>query len=377
MTDKEQNELLEDNYDYEAEIKNSNSVKLNHNSNSENTSTIENRNERHYFQQLSLAERQNKLAKIGALKQAIPAETIFDSYKVLAVEPYQFGKFKTQAAIFLIPELDLKVVVPFNEYYLENPLDAGALDESSPDYAEQLMIRQGQFLSASVGSPEPFVITQLIPDSDGNIKIALGSVKKARQKIINRYWFNPRKPVKELDWVETDRADQLISCKVICLTTHAIIVEYHGVVVKVPQALFTMRWCRNLKDVPEFQVGKNVLFRIVKLSLDAEKHSVTLVLDHKFAERMMAMQRYHILKDGALVDGIITSIAQNKKDKQAANITIWLPNVELPAVVPNIRPADCFDRTITAGLVLGLRVRYHADNGMLVCYALKVRGMAK
>ena len=172
MTDKEQNELLEDNYDYEAEIKKSNSVNLNHNSNSKNTSTIENRNERHYIQQLSLAERQNKLAKIGALKQAIPAETIFDSYKVLAVEPYQFGKFKTQAAIFLIPELDLKVVVPFNEYYLENPLDAETLDESSPDYAEQLMIRQGQFLSASVGSPEPFVITQLIPDSDGNITIA-------------------------------------------------------------------------------------------------------------------------------------------------------------------------------------------------------------
>lgn len=303
----------------------------------------------------NLAEQQADIVNESSLRTAMQRRRIFYS-KILSVEEYQIDG-QTEVVVAILLGKNIKVIIPFSEMFPRNPMNSSRVDPSS-ETPVRLVQRKRQLAERMMGADTPFILTGM--EVNGDMIIATGSRAQAMNMIAERAFggSNPRYKVGDL-----------VEARIISVSVHALTVMFEGVDVTIPMAMLTRRWILDLHDA--YNVGEPIYARIRGIMKENDVYRVQL--DTISVELEDALDRYHVLSDGARTRAIITAVFKTQPRAGGADgqnrIFAWIPHYELPVRVVRL-DSNTFGRKIPAGTEVIVRVNRHSEDGYLICEAI-------
>lgn len=264
---------------------------------------------------------------------------------------------QTVVMIGLIVNADFKVLVPFEEFFRDNPIDMDSVSLTTKQGRDDYFRRQRQMAEKMYGAEVDFCVTEVIANSVDEYYIT-GSRKSALEIMEARNYL----PIRggEPAIVVGD----ICQARILSVGQYSLWVTVEGVDLAIPLRDLTYQYTTNLND--RYAVGDTIDIEITEINTRSSDNHILLVASAKGAELDEAKrrQRAKLLPVGASTTGTITSIRQSKRFPDKIIIHAWLDHYKMPAVVRAMDPA-AISFTPQAGDSLRLSVIGFTDSGFV------------
>lgn len=239
---------------------------------------------------------------------------------------------QTVVMIGLIVNGDFKVLVPFEEFFRDNPIDMDTVSLTTKQGRDDYFRRQRQMAEKMYGAEVDFCVTEVIANSVDEYYIT-GSRKSALEIMEARNYLPIRSGAPAIV------AGDICQAKILSVGQYSLWVTVEGVDLSIPLRDLTYQYTTNLND--RYTVGDTIDVEITEISTRASDGHILLVASAKGAELDEAKrrQRAKMLSVGASTTGTITSIRQSKRFPDKIIIHAWLDHYKMPAVVRAMDPA--------------------------------------
>ena len=221
-------------------------------------------------------------------------------------------------ALWEIMDGPVRVLIPFGEALPFSP--------DSKENTPEVMARQKQMLSKSIGATIPFSVEQLVPDNQEGCYLAIGSRRKAMERIRGRFFGdNAANPVKE--------GDTVIGT-FLAVGPHAAWVSVCGLDVRLLPRQLSHRYMEDMMQV--FQAGEEIRLRVRRIS--EQNGKVEMILSARPCELEESRKRLDRVHKGNRYAATITSHRViDEKNPVTSRVepryvaAMWLEGINLPA----------------------------------------------
>lgn len=313
-------------------------------------------------------ERERFLAGWSTLRTAMRRHSIVNGV-VSSVEIRHVGgpDEVTEDLVLLAVMLDggYKVLVPFEEFYQENPVDMRTATNLDTAEGQRELTRRKRALAEKLYELQiPLIITDMEMndrDENGAYDYAIvGSRRKALDIIEMQSFGAGRGGNQAIN--EGDMVPAIITS----VSIHGVAVVVGGVDVRIPMRLLTFRYLLDARTA--YRVGQELLVYVNKIeTLPNGRHEIEV--SAKQSELQAARMRQKLLPVGTSTLGVITSVrpAPSRPDIPAGtlNITAYLKMYDMPAIVRGL-PVAYLGRPPIAGDEVRLVVLGFTPAGFVV-----------
>ncbi len=312
------------------------------------------------------SENQKFYAGISGLQEAQRRKKIMRG-EVAAVEALSAAGTGVEAQrkivmLSIMVEGRFKVMIPFEEFFRDNPIDMDTVDLKSPEGLVSFNRRQRQLAEKMWGATVDFLVTNVIVKSPNDYSIA-GSRRQALEILEKRNYISADGGAPYISIGDTRPAT------ILSVGQYNLFTNVGGVDVSIPLRDITYRYVTNLAS--EFRVGEALTVEIMNVKQRPRDGRVELEVNAKAAELREAKERQKsgIISEGTVTLGIITSIRQSRTKANKIVIHAYLPYFNMPAVVRAMDPS-ALSIAPQAGDEMRLRVIGFAESGFVltVCH---------
>lgn len=297
---------------------------------------------------------------ISALQAAQRSKAILTG-KVVAVESYAMPNSKNEhrrnmVAFSVLLDDRYKVLIPFEEFYRDAPIDMDTVDRSSREGWAEFERRQTQMAQKLFGVDINFVVTNVFADTTDNYAIS-GSRRQALEILEKRNFGGSSPRVKTGDTV---------TANILSVGNYALFVNVGGVDAQIPLRDTTFEYLPNLHQ--KYRAGESIKVEVLEVTIRPQDGRVNLSLSGKSPELADAKERQKsgILAPGTNTIGTITSVRKSSSNPGKITIHAYLDYFKMPAVVQGLSPSSlAFEPK--AGDSLRLLVVKLYDNGFVQC----------
>ena len=310
------------------------------------------------------AERNEKNQKfyagISALQEAMRRKLILHgtvaSVEQLSVANTGAAAQRVTTMLGVILDGRFKVLIPFAEFYRDNPIDMSKVDLKSGEGVENFNRRQRQLAERLYGCNIDFVVTHVEVTDPNDYRIA-GSRRQAMEILEMRNYVSANDGDPYIHVGDVRDAD------IISVGAHGLFCNVAGVDVSIPLRDVTFQYVTNLNDL--YKSGDKIEVDIMDISRRADGR-VELAVSAKAAELRDAKERQAggFIPAGTATVGIITSIRRSQRDPDKIVIHAYLPHFKMPAVVASMNP-NTLAAAPQAGDYLRLVVTGFSDSGFV------------
>lgn len=317
-------------------------------------------------------ERERFLSGWSALETAMHRHSIVHGV-VSGVEVRQIASSTGPAVdlVLLAVMVDggYKVLVPFDEFYQDNPVDMQTVNLETSEGRREYTRRRRALAEKLYELRIPLIITDMKmkeQDENGMYDYAVVGSRRRALTIQEMQTFGGNRRGAPL-LHEGDMARATITA----VSVYAVAVVLGGVDVRIPMRLLTYRYLLDART--RFHTGQE-LWVYVRQIKELENGHHTMVLDARMAELQAARMKQKLLPVGSSTLGVITSVRHvdptPERPNGSLNITAYLKMYDMPAVVRGL-PVSYLGREPISGDELRLVVRGFTRMGFVVanCHA--------
>lgn len=315
------------------------------------------------------AERQLFLSGLASLQDAARRKRIVSgeiagvSEISIAGTKHASGLRKSTIAFSIFVDGKYKVLIPFEEFYRDNPIDASTVNLTTNRGVEEYLNRMRQMAVKCIGADVDFMISGIAVKSADDYAI-VGSRKDALmiQETVN--FVGTKNSAPRLGAPPRDDPNVVSEAvgKVLSVGPHALTVCVGGVDTQMQLRQITYRYTLDLTE--DYQPGDeiSVAIRAVKPRGDGR---VRLEVDARDAELRDAKRRQERgdITEGTFTVGTILTISPSKKNPGRMIITAYLDSFNMPATVTFAGATGNFQQ----GDKVRVRVAGFATNGFVIC----------
>lgn len=287
-----------------------------------------------------IRQEQANLARISSLNHAKEQEKVIWG-KVTAIEtilPPDHVEGDVSRAICAVIMLDgyIKVFIPFDDFYLDNPLNLKTVDLSTIRGQLAYYNRQKQVLQKTIGLEVPMIITQAEYDKASDTTSVLASRAKAALLQRHKYYIAPSTRMVKGDYYEAT---------VISVGPQSLGLTLNGYDFVIPKYELTNKPINDLRSV--YQPGDKVKGRLRNYKVRDGK-LVSIEFNTIEWELEVAKSHHALVTPGRTVG--IATITRIFRQRADGNITIyaWLNGYDIPVKIRDIA-LNSFSRELTAG----------------------------
>ena len=241
----------------------------------------------------------------------------------------------------------IKVVIPYNEVFQYDPIDERSVNTHTPEGKEDLFRRQTQVLRKLIGLDVLFIPKALFEDNEEGITSVLASRSDALRQQRHTYYIaadNSRPHIRE---------NNLYDATVMSVGAAQIMVELHGMEMRIFKEYLTNKYVENLEDV--YHVGDKIPVLVSEIRTETGEDGQ----DHiraKFnaiigeIEEYRPNLRFLKNKEGTICFAKISKVRRRGEDSDGFRFYGWIENYDLPLKITNIpisktgRPIQIGDR---------------------------------
>lgn len=298
---------------------------------------------------------------ISALQAAQKSKAILTG-KVVAVESYAVPESKkserrgNMVAFSVLLEDRYKVLIPFAEFYRDNPIDMDTVDRTSREGLAEYERRQTQMAQKLFGVDINFVVTNVFVDNASTYAIS-GSRRQALE-ILEKRNFGSKTP--------RIKVNDIVSADILSVGNHALFVTVGGVDTQIPLRDTTFEYVPNLNK--KYAAGTSIAVEVLEAVVRPQDGRIVLGLSGKKPELLDAIERQKsgIVAPGTNTVGTITSVRRSTNNPGKITIRAYLDYFKMPAIVQGLSPSSlAFEPK--AGDSLRLMVTKIYDNGFVQC----------
>lgn len=335
---------------------------------------LSNARQREMERAIAREERERFLSGWSALQTAMRRRSIVNGV-VSSVEVRQMDDAEHSVDLVLLAVMvdgGYKVLVPFEEFYQENPVDMQTVDLSTEDGRREYTRRRRALAEKLYELKIPMLITDMQMndrDENGMYDYAIVASRRRALDIQEALSFGGGRSGAALI-----KEGEMVQATITSVAVHAVAVVLGGVDVRIPMRLLTYRYLLDART--KYRVGDTlwVYVRQVK-ELPNGRHA--MLLDARMAELHAARMKQKLLPIGTSTLGVITSVRHidptAERPEGALNITAYLKMYDMPAVVRGL-PVSYLGREPISGDELRLVVRGFSRMGFVVAECRSFNG---
>lgn len=262
-----------------------------------------------------------------------------------------------------------KVLVPFDEFYQDNPVDMQTVDLSTAAGRREYTRRRRALAEKLYELKIPMLITDMKmeePDENGVFDYAIVASRRRALDIQEMQAFG-----KGRNGAPLIQEGDMHRATITSVSVYAVAVVLGGVDVRIPMRLLTYRYLLDART--KYRVGET-LWVYVRSIKELENGHHQMILDARMMELQAARMKQKLLPIGSSTLGVITSVRHvapsERHPEGSLNITAYLKMYDMPAVVRGL-PVSYLGREPISGDELRLIVRGYSRFGFVVadCHA--------
>lgn len=309
-----------------------------------------------------LEHNQKFYAGISSLQEAVKTRRIMSgvvaAIETLSANGTALGARRNVTMLSVILEGQYKVMIPFEEFFRDNPIDMSTIDTSTNDGIDILNRRQRQMAEKMYGAVIDFVVTHVQMSSPTDYVIA-GSRKQALEVQEARNFIGGR------GMQPNFKVGDSVPAHIISVGAYSLRVNVCGVDTSIPLRDVTFRFVTNLATM--YQVGDMLTVDIMKVDRRPSDGRIELGVSARGAELKAAKARQEagLITEGTVTVGQITSIRPSRTKPNTIVIHAYLPYFQMPAVVRAMDP-KMLSMQPKAGDQLRLRVTGFSEQGFVL-----------
>lgn len=313
-------------------------------------------------------ERERFLAGWSTLRTAMRRHSIVNGV-VSSVEIRHVGgpDEVTEDIVLLAVMLDggYKVLVPFEEFYQENPVDMRTATNLDTVEGQRELTRRKKALAEKLYELQiPLIIVDMEMndrDENGAYDYAIVGSRRKALDIIEMQNFGAGRGGNQV----INEGD-MVPATITSVSIHGVAVVVGGVDTRIPMRLLTFRYLLDARTA--YHVGQELLVYVNKIeTLPNGRHEIEV--SAKQSELQSARMRQKLLPIGTSTLGVITSVrpapARPDIPAGALNITAYLKMYDMPAIVRGL-PVAYLGRPPIAGDEVRLVVLGFTPAGFVV-----------
>lgn len=335
---------------------------------------LKNARQREAERAIAREERERFLSGWSALQTAMHRRTIVNGV-VSSVEVRRMDDAEDAVDLVLLAVMvdgGYKVLVPFEEFYQENPVDMQTVDLSTDDGRRAYTRRRRALAEKLYELKIPMLITDMQMndrDENGMYDYAIVASRRRALDIQEAISFGGGRSGAPLV-----KEGEMIQATITSVAVHAVAVVLGGVDVRIPMRLLTYRYLLDART--KYRVG-DTLWVYVRQIKELPNGRHAMLLDARMAELQAARMKQKLLPIGTSTLGVITSVRHIEPSAErpdgALNITAYLKMYDMPAVVRGL-PASYLGREPISGDELRLVVRGFSRMGFVVAECPRFNG---
>ncbi len=225
---------------------------------------------------------------------------------------------------------NVRISIPFSEYFRKNPLNMENVNLSSKRGREEYVSRQLAFIGKHFGLSIPFIITEMKAGDEHDVQTnyQVKASRAAALKIEEKLYYNARngkEPILQVGSV----ADAVVTS----VSVHSIAINLGGVDSTIRTANLTYRYLPTPESIENlYKVGQKLKVQIMEIREKSDgTHEISV--SPKPVERALAIQKFGtLIVENANAVGVITQIKESRKGGNRIFCKLFLEGYEVPAI---------------------------------------------
>ncbi len=306
------------------------------------------------------AARQEFYTGIKSLQEAERTHRIING-QIISVESVSTEGTNASARVVtmfgVLVDDRFKVLIPFEEFFRDNPIDMNTVDLNSGEGLRNYRRRQRQMAEKMYGIVVPIVITNVfVSDMDD---YSISASRRLALEILERQNYLPSRGaeprVQEGDFVDAE---------ILSVGFYNLFVHVNGVDTSIPLWDLTFRYVRTLAEF--YRVGDKIPVQIREITTNKDGR-IKIRVNARATELLKAkrQQQTGFISVGTQTIGVITAINPSKKNPGRVVVLAYLPYFKMPAILTSFDPGTLAFKP-KAGDQMRLHVRGFTDSGFVV-----------
>lgn len=235
--------------------------------------------------------------------------------------------------IGLMVEDAYQVLIPFEEFYRDNPIQMSTVDLTTARGRSDFLRRQRQMAEKLYGADVDFIVTNVIMGDGPEDALVSGSRKQALEIQEMRNFFPSRggDPI--------IKEGSICDATIISVGQYTLFANVQGVDTIIPLRDLTHAYTTDLHD--KYNVDDTIEVEVTGIFKRPADGHIELTVSAKNAELKDAKrrQRNGAIQEGAITVGTIVSIRPSRRFPDKIVIHAYLPYFHMPAVVRAMDPS--------------------------------------
>ena len=266
------------------------------------------------------------------------------------------------ASLLMKADNSVKVCVPFEEMFIDSPMDMSTVNTDTADGRKRFTARKKQMLAKMVGLDIPVRITDIEKNYDGEgHNLIYASRSEACRAMRSRAYYGKNPKIAE---------GQTYNATILTVSTHSLAASLEGIDFKCNQNTLTGRFLTDLQM--HYQPGDSLPVMIRGIKFDGD--NVELTVDTITPELEEARSRWYLISVGTIATATITRV-RNRRSSDGIDITAWIEHYNMPCKIMYM-DANSFGREPVLGDKVQVSIAGFLPNGYLSARCRALQGNA-